>query len=138
MAKPFLSAAMLLPLLTAACAGLDRTDQGNLQPQTVDGSCQVKKFYLLPLTAVHTDMAVGSTGQACRLTILNADLQIVLTAALVTTQPAHGRATASLITLGRQAEITYTPQPGYTGPDQFSVTLEPKDLAIAVAVSVGP
>lgn len=134
--KPLMSATLLLPLLMAACAGLDRNDQGPLQPQTVDGPCQVKKFYILPLTAVHTDMTVGSTGQACRMTIFNPALQVVLTAALVTTQPMHGRATTSLVTLGRQAEIAYTPQPGYAGPDQFTVTLEPHDLAVSVAVTV--
>ena len=129
---------VLLPLLGSACAGLDRGDQGRLQPQTVSGPCQVEKFFILPVTAVHTAVTVGNAGQACRFTIFNPDLQIVLTQALVTEQPSHGQAAVELITLGRQAEIDYTPHPGYTGPDRFTVTLEPHDLAIAVAVTVQP
>ena len=129
---------LLLPLAVSACAGLDRNDQGRLQPQTVAGPCQVKKFYILPITAVHTSMTIGNTGAACSITLFNPDLQVVLTNALVTEPPAHGRATAELITLGRQAGVSYTPQPGYLGPDQFSITLEPHDLAVVVAVSVQP
>ena len=130
--------AVLTPLLFSACAGLDRDDRGLLQPQSVAGPCQVKKFYILPITAVHTTMVVGNAGPACSFTIFNPDLQVVLTGSLVTEPPAHGRATADLATLGRQAAISYAPQPGYTGPDQFTVTLEPHDLAVAVAVTVQP
>ena len=127
----------LLASLLPACSGdLAQTDQGNLQPQAVRGPCQVKKFFILDLRSAPTDMTVGNVGQACRFTVFNADLQIVLTNALVTEPPSHGQATASLITLGRQAEITYTPQPGYTGPDRFSVTLEPYSLGITLKVAV--
>jgi len=129
---------LLVPLVSASCADLARNDQGNLQPQTVRGPCQVKKFFILSQTAVRTDMTVGNVGQACRFTIFNPDLQVVLNAALVTGQPSHGRATAELITLGRQAAVSYVPQPGYAGPDQFSITLEPNDFAVIVAVTVQP
>lgn len=129
-------ALLLLPLLAASCAGLDRDDQGNLQPQTVRGPCQVKKFFLLDLTAVRTDMTVGNVGGACTFTVLNRALQVVLNAALVTGQPSHGRATAELISGNRQAAVSYTPQPGYTGPDRFSVTLQPNAHGITVDVTV--
>lgn len=135
------AAALLLPLLLGACAGLARDDQGRLQPQTVRGPCDAKKFFLLGFLSVDASLAVEDTGQACTLTtltILNADLQAVLNAALVTTPPAHGHATAELVTLGRQAAISYTPQPGYTGPDSFSVTLEPNAIGITFAVTVQP
>ena len=129
---------LLAPLFTASCAGLARDDQGLLQPQTVRGPCQVKKFYILSTTTVRTNMTVGNVGQACRFTIFNPALQVVLNAALVTGQPAHGIATAELITAGRQAEVSYTPQPGYTGPDNFSITLEPNALGVTIAVTVQP
>ena len=48
------------------------------------------------------------------------------------------RATAELTLLGRQASASYMPEPGYTGPDHFTVTIEPRDLAISVAVTVQP
>lgn len=127
---------LLLPLLAVSCAGLDRNDQGNLQPQTVRGPCQVKKFFLLGTTSVHTDMVVGNVGGACTFTVLNPALQVVLNAALVTGQPSHGRATAELISGNRQAAVSYTPQPGYTGPDRFSVTLQPNAHGITVDVTV--
>ena len=133
--RPLLAA---LPLLVSGCAGLDRSDQGRLQPQAVSGPCQVDKFYILPITAVHTRMTIGNAGQACAFTIFNPDLQVVLTNALVSDPPAHGRATAELVTLGRQGQVSYTPQPGYTGTDRFTITLEPQDLAVAVAVTVQP
>ena len=129
---------LLLPLWCASCAGLASNDQGVLQPQTVSGPCQVKKFFILRQTSVRTDMTVGNTGQACSLTLFNPDLQIVLNAALVTSRPAHGRATAELITGRRQAAVSYAPQPGYTGSDSFSVTFEPDDIAVTFSVTVQP
>ena len=83
-------------------------------------------------------MRGGNTGQACSLTLLNADLQVALNAALVTGQPAHGRATADLITGRRQAAVSYIPQPGYTGPDRFSITLQPNALGVTFNVTVQP
>ncbi len=136
--KPFRRVLLLVPLLAASCAGLARNDQGPLQPQTVSGPCNVKKFFILSQTSVHSDITVGNAGQACSFTLFNADLQIVLNAALVTDQPAHGRATAALITAGRQAAVSYTPAPGYTGPDHFSITFEPNDLGVTFAVTMQP
>ncbi len=138
MVRSLRSLGLLLALFAASCADLARNDQGQLQPQTVSGPCQVKKFFILSQTAVHTDLTVANVGQACSFTIFNPDLQIVLSAALVTQQPDHGRATAALVTAGRQAEISYVPQPGYAGPDKFSITLEPNDLAVTLAVTVQP
>lgn len=126
---------LLAPLLCASCAGLAGSDRGNLQPQTVSGPCRVKKFFILRTTSTPTEVTVGP-GPACRFTIFNPDLQIALNAALVTQQPAHGRATAELITGRRQAAISYEPQPGYTGPDQFSVTLQPNAWGMRFAVTV--
>ena len=127
---------LLAPLISTSCGDLARNDPGNLQPQTVRGPCKVKKFFILGTTSVRTEMTVGNVGQACVFTIFNPNLQIVLNAALVTGQPSHGRATAELITAGRQAAVSYTPQPGYTGPDRFSITLEPNALGVIIAVTV--
>ncbi len=129
-------ALLLLPLITAACTGLDRNDQGNLQPQTVRGPCQVKKFFLLSLTTVHTDMTVGNVGGACTFTVLNPDLQVVINAGLVTGPASHGRASVGLAYGNRQAVVSYAPQPGYIGADRFSVTLEPNAIGITVDVTV--
>ena len=135
MGRPIL---LLLPLWCASCAGLASNDQGVLQPQTVSGPCQVKKFFLLGLRSVPTEMTVGNTGQACTFTLLNPALQIALNAALVTGQPAHGRATATLISGRRQAEVSYVPQPGYAGPDRFSITLQPNAVGVTLNVTVQP
>ena len=128
---------LALPLATASCAGLDRVDQGTLQPQTVSGPCQVKKFFLVNFTAVPTDLTATAGGPACSFTLINPDLQIFNTAALVTEQPSHGQATAGLLRGGVQAGVSYTPAPGYTGKDSFTVTLEPSDRAIRLTVQPG-
>lgn len=98
----------------------------------------MKKFFILSLTSVPAEITVGNTGQACSLTLFNPDLQIALNAALVTGQPAHGRATAALITGRRQAAVAYVPQHGYAGPDRFSVTFEPNALGVTFSVTVQP
>ena len=128
--------ALCIPLLAASCAGLDRNDQGNLQPQTVRGPCDVKKFFLLGFRSVPADMTVRNTGEACSFTLLNPDLQIVLTAALVTMPPSHGRATAELTTGNRQGLVGYIPQPGFHGTDKFAVTFEPNATGVTVNVVV--
>lgn len=127
---------VLLPLLAASCAGLDRNDQGRLQPQTVRGPCQVKKFFLLGLRSVPAEMTVGNAGAACTFTVLNPDLQVVINAALVTGPASHGRAGVGLAYGNRQAVVSYLPQPGYIGTDRFSVTLEPNATGITVNVTV--
>ena len=137
MARPAILALLAL-LCCASCAGLAGNDQGVLQPQTVSGPCQVKKFFILRLTSTPTEMAVGNTGQACSLMLLNADLQIALNAALVTSQPEHGRATAALITGRREAAVSYVPLPGYNGPDRFGITLEPNAIGVTFNVTVQP
>jgi hypothetical protein len=117
----------VLPLLAAGCAGLDRTDQGVLQPQTVSGPCHVKKFFLVGVSTTHTNMQVD-----------NPDIQAVLDGALVTGRPAHGQVVAGLINQGRSATIAYAPQPGFSGADRFSVAIEPGDHDIDFAVTVQP
>ena len=130
--------ALALPFATASCAGLDRVARGALQPQTVAGPCQVKKFFLVNLTVQHTNLTIANQGQACSFTLVNPDLQIFNTAALVTEPAMHGLATAGLLSSGVQAGVSYTPQPGYAGPDAFSVTVEPGDRAVRVHVTVQP
>ena len=126
----------LVALLVSSCAGLARNDQGNLQPQTVRGPCDVKKFFLLGLRSVPTDLTIRNTGEACTFTLLNPDLQIVLTAALVTMPPSHGRATAELVSGNRQGLVSYAPAPGYHGTDRFAVTFEPNATGVTLNVTV--
>ncbi len=133
-----LTATGCAPLTPSGEAGLARRDQGRLQPQSVDGPCQVDKFFLLGFTAVHTAMTVSRGAPGCTFTVLDPNLQAFPTAVLVTTTPSHGTAQAGLTEGGRQAVVRYTPQPGYAGPDRFTVTIEPSDHAIAVAVTVSP
>ena len=130
--------ALVLPLALLACTGLDRVDQGTLQPQQVTGPCQVKKFFIMDFTSARTYLSVAHNGVGCTFTIFNPDLQIVTTAALVTALPSHGHAEAGLLLAGRQAVISYTPQPGYMGSDSFGVTLEPNARGVIFTVGVQP
>ena len=128
-----------LALMLMSCGGdLSRSDPGRLQPQTVSGPCDVKKFFLVALTTIHTDMTVASGAGACTMTLINPNLQVFNTAALVTTLPLHGQATAGLVLSGTQVAVSYTPQPGYSGTDSFAITIEPADRGVTFAVTVGP
>ena len=130
--------ALLCPLLLASCAGLGSGQSFLVQPQGVAGPCKVKNFFILSLTAVRAEMAVGNTGQGCTFTVFNPAQQVFVSAALITEPPAHGVAQAGVAAGGLQGSATYTPQPGYAGPDTFTVTFEPQDRAVRVAVTVQP
>jgi hypothetical protein len=126
---------VLLPLVCAGCIG-PGSSSGPLQPQSVSGPCEVKKFYVLRMTRVYTDMTIDSTAQACRFTLFNPDLQLVELAALITEPPIHGRAQSGVINGDRMAAISYTPTPGYVGSDRFTTTIEPGDKTVTVNVTV--
>ena len=119
-----------------SCGPLPEYSQGPLQPQAVSGPCDVKKFYLLSVRSVPTDLTIRNTGETCTITLVNPALNAVINAALVTGQTAHGRATSGLTLGARQAVITYVPQPGYAGADKFAVTLEPNAVGITFNVMV--
>ena len=125
----------VLPLL-ASCAAMERNAQGPLQPQSVAGPCHVQRFFLLGLRSVPTQMTIANTGQACAFTLINPALNVVINAALLTGAPTHGQAQAGLISGARQAFVSYTPAPGYAGPDKFDITLEPGAVGITVNVTV--
>ena len=131
--KPLL---VLLPLLAASCALPPGDAGGPLQPQGVTGPCQVKPFFFLSLRSVPAELTVRNTGEACTFTLVNYAFQTYLNAALVTMPASNGRATAELISGNFQALVTYVPRPGYTGPDRFSVTLEPNATGVTVNVTV--
>ena len=129
-----------LPLAAAGC-GISATDPNAfIQPQAVNGPCTVKKFFLLSQTAVHTDMTISGpgngAGQSCTFTVISPDVQAFPTASLITRPAEHGRAQAGFANGGNSAAVSYTPQPGYRGPDRFTLTIEPNDHAIEVAVNV--
>ena len=130
-----LSLAAVLPLL-ASCAAVESNTQGPLQPQSVSGPCQVKPFFLLRLRSVPAEMTVANTGQACTFVLINPALNVVVNAALLTGSAQHGQAQSGVISGARQASISYVPTPGYAGPDQFRVTLEPDAVGITVNVTV--
>ena len=130
--------ALLCPLLAASCAGPPAGQSFLIQPQGVTGPCAVKNFFILSFTAVHAEMTVGNTGQGCTFAVFNPAQQVFVSAALITEGPAHGIAQAGVAAGGLQGAATYTPQPGYAGPDHFTVTFEPQDRAVRVAVTVQP
>jgi hypothetical protein len=127
---------LLLAPLLASCAAMEANTQGPLQPQSVAGPCQVQRFFLLGARSVPTQMTVTNTGQACTFTLINPALNVVVSAALLSGAPTHGRAEAGLISGARQAAVSYTPAPGYVGPDKFDITLEPGAVGVTVNVTV--
>jgi hypothetical protein len=119
------------PLFLAGCLGLAGCNStpgaGPLQPQTVQGPCQIKPFFLVGYSASPVQMSVNASGQACTFTLINPNLQAIQSDALITRQPSHGRAQAGLTNGGASAIVSYTPAPGYVGPDAFTATIEPGD-----------
>src|SRR5690242_6288010 len=102
---------LLAPLLSS-CAGAASNMQGPLQPQSINGPCQVKRFFFLDQRSVPTQMTIANTGQACTFTLVNPALNAVVNAALLTGAPSRGQASAAVVSTGRQAEVSYTPAPG--------------------------
>ena len=122
--------------LILACLGLGLVAAGPTQPQTVTGPCHVKDFFIVSFGTSNTDMTVDGGPQACQFTLFNPALDRFQTAALITTLPSHGHAEAGLILGGTSAAVSYTPEPGYTGADTFTATIEPSDKAVIVHVTV--
>jgi hypothetical protein len=118
----------------AACSSAPGT--GPLQPQAVNGTCQVKPFFLVGLSATPVTMTVDGNGQGCSFSVINPDLQAIQSAALITVPAGHGRAEAGLAYGGATAVIRYQPAPGYAGADRFTATIEPGDKALSVGVTI--
>ena len=106
------------------------------QPQTVIGPCKVKSFFIVAGGTSDTKMTVTGSGKPCAFTLIYSAFNRFQTAALITNLPAHGRAEAYLIEGGTSALVSYTPAPGYSGPDKFTATIEPGNKAVIVTVAV--
>ena len=126
---------MKKPLILVAALLLGAA--GPLQPQQVTGACHVKEFFVVSFGTSNTEMTVAGP-QACQFTLFDPNNNVFQSAALITSAPEHGQAQAVLTSGGRMAAITYTPQPGYSGPDKFTATIEPSDKAVIVTVAVRP
>ena len=77
-----------------------------------------------------------NTGQSCTLLLYNWALNLTLSSALVSAPPSHGRAEAAVVNTGRQVGVSYTPAPGYAGPDRFTAIWWPFGSGIVVDVTV--
>jgi hypothetical protein len=129
-----ITAALLACLGLCGCNGMAAT--GPLQPQTVQGPCQIKPFFLVGFSASPVQMTIDASGQACTFTMINPNLQAIQSDTLITRLPSHGQARAGLTNGSTSAIVSYTPAPGYTGPDAFTATIEPGDRAVAVTVDI--
>ena len=119
-----------------AAASIAVGGAGPTQPQSVTGPCRVKEFFIVGFGTSNTDMDVNGP-QSCTFTVINPDLQVFQSAALITTPPTHGQASAGLVNGGTSAAISYIPAPNFTGTDRFTATIEPSDKAVVVTVRVG-
>jgi hypothetical protein len=131
----FRRVAILIPLVCAACTNPGGATQGTAQPQSISGPCTVERFFIEPYSTSNTHMVVNGTAQTCRFTLFNPDLQLVQNAALLTENPTHGRAEVAVANGDRSVAISYTPAPGYIGPDRFTATIEPGDKTVRVSVT---
>ncbi len=98
-------------------------------------SCKVlpEKPVLAPGKTTPVAMTVGNGGGWCAVSVAQAGPH-PYAAGLLVARPAHG--TAYIHTVGDDTRIDYTPDPGYAGPDAFTVSLIPDDPTLRVAVTV--
>lgn len=83
-------------------------------------------------------MVVGNDGGWCAISVALAapDHPRAYDAGLLAVRPAHGR--VYIHEVGYATRIDYTPEPGYAGPDAFTVELLPGSATLQVSVTVQP
>jgi len=128
----------VLPLAVTSCAGFGMGPNPYVQPQSVEGPCHVKTFFVVALSTSPAEMTVDNSGQACVITMFNPDLQVVQDGAVITERAAHGRVWTGLFGGDRVAKVVYMPLPGYSGPDRFNITFEPAARDVTFNVTVRP
>lgn len=79
-----------------------------------------------------SEMKVGNDGGWCGITVAKNGKPYE--AGLLTGMPAHGKVLVH--TVGDNTRIDYTPDRGYAGQDQFTVTLLPGSAMLRVSVTV--
>lgn len=84
-----------------------------------------------PGKEVTTTMTVGNDGGWCGITVDNNGHPF--DAGLLVARPAHGRVLVHSV--GDATRIDYTPNPGYAGPDNFSVRLLPTEGMLHTTVT---
>jgi hypothetical protein len=98
-------------------------------------SCKVPPLLMQDNRMTSTTMDVGNDGGWCAITVTRKDIG-PYDAGLLTGRPEHG--VVYVHTVGNDTRIDYTPNHGFAGPDNFTVTLLPGGAAIKVAVTVTP
>ncbi len=85
-----------------------------------------------PGKEVEATMAVGNDGGWCGITVDNGGRPFA--AGLLSVRPAHGR--VFIHSVGDTTRIDYTPNPGFAGPDGFTVRLLPGEGTLRATVTV--
>lgn len=96
--------------------------------------CTVNSFSINPGRESVVNMTVGNDGGWCDIKVHQQGPE-PYEAGLLAVQPNHGR--VYIHEVGDDTRIDYTPDPGYAGPDTFTVTLLPgrSDLRTIVTVT---
>ena len=95
--------------------------------------CTVSSFSINPGRESVAAMTVGNDGGWCNVTVHQPG-PTPYDAGLLTVEPSHGK--VYIHEVGDDTRIDYTPDPGYAGPDTFSVTLLPGRPLIRTNVTV--
>jgi hypothetical protein len=82
-------------------------------------------------------MKIENTGEACSISMFNADLGAAQDGAIVSQRPAHGQVTTQLLGGERGTTIVaYKPNATYAGQDSFDITFEPEARDVVFHVTV--
>jgi hypothetical protein len=122
-------------LALAACANKGTPSGPRVFASDLAGgakSCSAPAPALKDGGEAQSEMKVGNDGGWCGITVSKDGKPYA--AGLLTGMPAHGK--VLIHTVGDDTRIDYTPDRGYAGPDQFTVTLLPGETALRVSVTV--
>ena len=123
-------------LVTNSCANLGPNPY--VQPQAVNGPCNVEPFFLVTFRQTPANVTVKNTGEVCAISMFNPDLGAIQDAAFLSARPKHGQAWTKIYGGDRgMVVVFYKPTEAYVGPDSFDVTFEPsaRDALFQVVVN---
>lgn len=133
------AAPIAVAVLVSACTQPQAPAQGPSRPvyaTDLSGGarvCTVNSFSINPGRESVASMTVGNDGGWCDIKVRQQG-PMPYEAGLLTVQPNHGK--VYIHEVGDDTRIDYTPDPGYAGPDTFTVTLLPGRPLIHTTVNV--
>jgi hypothetical protein len=132
-----LGCGLAIAVLLVGCAAPPAAPVSTTRLYAIDQAGAAKQCTVGPVTLTAgketaATMSVRNDGGWCAISVAQSGHPY--SAGLLATPAAHGK--VYVHTVGDDTRIDYTPDPGYAGPDAFTVTLLPGRPALKVGVTV--